>query len=355
MAASPIIIYRNQSLEDTTTNVNYRENQTAPSIDMLGWSYSGHVFVEYNTARDGSGTSIAPGDSLNLLSSIYVIWRESSVLYAVDSADLISIASAIRTKGNTSANLAFPSGFITAIQELPTSTPTYKFGVLRPDAELIQTYSYDKLWVTDDEQTIPAYTTSATTIHTGEAITPTVSLALSNYNYYVLLRCITIPIYNTDIKAAGREDYSMTSALYEIVEIPANIIQSISGVKYASRASAVNVVGALYRSPYWSSDTAIKLNTATSYGVHQTTTAPTLSSASSATPTLTIKDPNLIIRGSSTYLNSTYWAAMTDIRRQYVIQVYRSPKGNANLDGWGLWTQFQHVNTCAQSSNQKLT
>jgi hypothetical protein len=38
-----------------------------------------------------------------------------SILYAVDSADLISIASAIRTKGNTSANLAFPSGFITAI------------------------------------------------------------------------------------------------------------------------------------------------------------------------------------------------------------------------------------------------
>jgi hypothetical protein len=80
------------------------------------------------------------------------------------------------------------------------------------------------LWVTDDEQTIPAYTTSAKTIHTGAAITPTVALDLNTYCYYVLLRCITTPIYNTDTKSAGREDYSMTSALYEIVDIPANTV-----------------------------------------------------------------------------------------------------------------------------------
>lgn len=36
MAASPIIIYRNYTETDTTTNTYYRENQALPSIETLG-------------------------------------------------------------------------------------------------------------------------------------------------------------------------------------------------------------------------------------------------------------------------------------------------------------------------------
>ena len=40
-------------------------------------------------------------------------------------ADLTSVANAIRTKGGTSAQLAFPSGFVSAVQAIPTGiTPT---------------------------------------------------------------------------------------------------------------------------------------------------------------------------------------------------------------------------------------
>jgi hypothetical protein len=47
----------------------------------------------------------------------------------VDSAqldnNLTSIANAIRTKGGTSAQMAFPAGFVSAVQAIPTgSTPT---------------------------------------------------------------------------------------------------------------------------------------------------------------------------------------------------------------------------------------
>lgn len=38
--------------------------------------------------------------------------------YAVNAADLTSVADAIRTKGGTSAQLAFPSGFVSAIGAL---------------------------------------------------------------------------------------------------------------------------------------------------------------------------------------------------------------------------------------------
>ena len=40
--------------------------------------------------------------------------------YIVDSADLTSVANAIRTKGGTSASLAFPADFVQAIADIPT-------------------------------------------------------------------------------------------------------------------------------------------------------------------------------------------------------------------------------------------
>jgi len=40
--------------------------------------------------------------------------------YKVSGADLTSVANAIRTKGSTSAELAFPDGFVSAIQNIPT-------------------------------------------------------------------------------------------------------------------------------------------------------------------------------------------------------------------------------------------
>lgn len=42
--------------------------------------------------------------------------------YLVDGADLTSIANAIRTKGETSASLEFPTDFISAIAAIPTSS-----------------------------------------------------------------------------------------------------------------------------------------------------------------------------------------------------------------------------------------
>jgi uncharacterized membrane protein len=40
-------------------------------------------------------------------------------------SDLTSVANAIRTKGGTSSQLAFPDGFVSAVQAIPTgTTPT---------------------------------------------------------------------------------------------------------------------------------------------------------------------------------------------------------------------------------------
>ena len=47
-------------------------------------------------------------------------------LYLAEDTDLTSVANAIRTKGGTTAQLSFPTGFVSAINAIPTggSTPT---------------------------------------------------------------------------------------------------------------------------------------------------------------------------------------------------------------------------------------
>ena len=42
--------------------------------------------------------------------------------YSVSDTDLIAVANAIRTKGDTSAQLEFPTEFVSAIAALPSST-----------------------------------------------------------------------------------------------------------------------------------------------------------------------------------------------------------------------------------------
>lgn len=220
---------------------------------------------------------------------------------------------------------------------------TLKMGVLRPDATLVQSYSYDKYIKADENINIPAYTTSATTLKASAELSPTVSLDLSNYNYYVLIRHLSIPTYSVSTKGKGRLEYSLDSELYEITEYPANTFSAIidSTKKVTTRDVAVVTAGRTPRIVYYSSSTALSVYAATTYGPNQSEVAPSLSGT-----TLTLKSPNLTIRGNTTYYSQTYMNATTDARYQYRIEVYRAPKGNLNLDGWGVFQQMEHVVDC---------
>lgn len=226
-----------------------------------------------------------------------------------------------------------------------------KMGVIRNDAELVKTWSHDSLFVTDDNGTIPAYTTSATTLVASSNIGTTYTVDMTNYDYFVLIRGLTIPVYNTSTPAKSRNEYAVMSAAYELVNYPANTYTSLVGNKtYASNFPIISSSYASYCMLYWSSATAVKLYNATSYGVAQTVAAPSISGS-----TLTVQSPTLKIRGSSTYLTSGVWGTITDIRWQYIIECYRAPKGHLNLNGWGLLQQGLHIVDCAESTNHKLT
>lgn len=216
-------------------------------------------------------------------------------------------------------------------------TVNYKYGVIRADAEKVKTITYDKYAVADVGLTLPAYNTTAQVIQASSDL-DTYTVDYTNYNYYILERFCSTPTYNTAANAKGRVEYWFGSYCYEITEIPANSFATQSKSKYVtSRSVSLYSAGGMPRLIYWSSSTALAAYATAAYGTYQTATAPTLSSG-----VITLKSPAWGMRGHTTYFTQTYMDAVTDIREQYIIEVWRVAKGGS-IDGWGLGSQMQHI------------
>lgn len=244
-----------------------------------------------------------------------------------------------------------PNGYYP--EDASKSVPyTIKPIIFRPDAEIIKTYSYDKMIVADEEITIPAYTTTATVLKASENLADTITLDYANYNYYVVERMLSIPSYSVTSKAKGRVEWNMSSALYEIADIPANTFASLLDPtkKYTSRSVSVTAAGTFPRLVYWSTTTAVTAYATAAYGTYQTVTAPTITSG-----VLTVKTPAFGVRGHATYFSSTYFNALTDIRNQWVIEVWKAPKDNLNVDGWSVFQNASKVIDCLNTGTHKLT
>ena len=222
---------------------------------------------------------------------------------------------------------------------------------IRSDAELIQTYTFDQKAVEDLELTIPAYTTTAQSLTTAANLSPTITVDLDSYRYFIAERFLTIPEYSVTTKGKGRQEYLFCSYMYEVTRLAENELPTIiDPTKKITSVQNLVAANSLYRTLYWSSSSAIALYATNAYGAYQTPTSPSLSGS-----TLTIKSPVLGVRGSTTYFTSTYMNALEDIRYQYVIDVYRAPLDNLNLDGWGQDQMLQHLADCINSANHTLT
>lgn len=237
------------------------------------------------------------------------------------------------------------------------TVPEIKMGVLRADATLLKSVKQDYLLLTSNKITnesytssLPTYSTSTITLRTGsDVVLDTISLNITNYNYYVLLRTLTTPIYNINTKAKGRAEYHLSEYMYELIQTDANLFKALlDNTLSTGTIAALTACGSCARLVYWNSATALNLYSTTGYGTYQTVNAPTYSSG-----TLTIKDTNVGIRGSATYLASTYYNAITDIRVQTVIDVYQAPK-TATTKGWSNTSSLYHIANCI-SSNGTLT
>lgn len=220
-----------------------------------------------------------------------------------------------------------------------------KMGALRPDAVLIDSWSYDQYAVADESYTIPTYSTSARTVKSSATVYNAQSIDITNYDYIVVTRCMAKPTYSSDVSGA-REIYWWLSHIAEVVGIPKESMTD--GTKTMSYNPAYVTSGSNFCMFYYTSTGGVG-SIASSSGIYFTMTAPTVSS-SVAGATLTIKSPSLMLKGESSYFPQTAWNYLTDMRYQYIIELYRSPKGNLNLDGFNHATQVSHIIGCANGS-----
>lgn len=228
----------------------------------------------------------------------------------------------------------------------------YKPGYLRTDAELVKTITYDKLAVTDEGYTIPEYTTTSTTYIASESLTDTVALDLSTYNYFITEVFFSYPTYNITTTAKGRVEYYFGVQLYELVDtIGGSTFHGLlNPALYSTQTYTVNTAGSQTRLVYYSAASTISTYSTSAYGIVQAAVAPTTTAT-----VLTLKSPNMIIRGHATYFASTYFSAVTDIRNQYKIKVYRIAKNSAQGDGWGTRSLILNTLPDIYSNTRTLT
>jgi len=227
-------------------------------------------------------------------------------------------------------------------------------GRIRGDAELAKSWTYDKLIVADEGVTIPAYTTTDTVLKSGAALTAE-SLDFASYSYTLLYRSLATPIYSNSTKSYAKEIYHAQSSNYRFVYTPPSEFghDGTSAIA-ASKTNVFTSVGTqnYARLVYYYSSSGIWFDSV-SYGAYtQLGTSPSASATSTSpfnTGTLTITAPHLKIRGNSGYLNSSNWANITDIRYQYIFELWRVPQSSA-VNGWVIESQFRHILDCANGT-----
>lgn len=81
--------------------------------------------------------------------------------YLVTDTDLTSVANAIRTKGGTSASLTFPSGFVSAVQNIPSGGGGVTTRTVTIPSTPAYVYYIDGNMTAQTETTTPATLTCA--------------------------------------------------------------------------------------------------------------------------------------------------------------------------------------------------
>lgn len=329
-------------------------NGSAIQVDVGGGG--GGSYQSKTVTPTTSQIIVEPDNNYDALSSV-----------TVNAIPTGAVGTPLATKGTVSNNsvsvtpsVTNTTGYITggtitgtpAIITSPEIT-TFKMGVIRPDAEVVKTWSWDDWAVEDLELTIPSYSTSAQTLQTGSALSETYTGDFTNYDYFVLHRFLTIPKYATGTGfGKGRVEYSAYVGMYEISNIMGSTFYSFNNpsVAYTSRSAAMCTIYSMYRSCYWSTASAISLYASNAYTTAQAAVAPTYSSSK-----ITVNSSTKTMRGSTTYFVNTYFNAIEDIRYQGIIELYRVPKNNYNLDAWGATQVLNHIANCVHNNNCVLT
>ena len=240
------------------------------------------------------------------------------------------------------------NGFIVLPDTGGGGAVTLKEGVIRPDAELVQSWTYDKYIVEDEGVTLPSYSTTSATLKASASL-DSVSVNFTDYDYMLVTRCLAIPKYVSGTShGAGQEEYCLQPVLVEMSHKHSRDIVSLDGSKSVSSYFITAVTThPLYA--YWNSSTGFSTLMGATSGASFTITSPAVNAAS-----ITANSPALRVVGNNSYFSATYYNALEDIRYQYVIELWRAAKGSLNLDGWGVQQEHMHMLGNIIDDNGKL-
>ena len=231
--------------------------------------------------------------------------------------------------------------------ETPTIHDPLKRGAIRPDAELVRSYIYDRRIVRDEGVVLPQQGSGIFQLKESEILSPTIELD-NNYYYYILSKLLTVPIFNSTDKWQGREEYCITVQNYELVYIPAGMFKSlIDGTVYNTPVYGFNTTGSMTQQILWQSDDQLAVYELSAYGATQMPRMPVLNNQ-----IIYIYSPAFQLYGNENIFHN---GALTDIRYQYTIDVWKVRRESMGINGWAITQELEHGIQCAQSEDHKLT
>ena len=237
-------------------------------------------------------------------------------------SDLTSVANAIRTKGGTSAELAFPAGFVSAVNDLPQMTGNLAY--LGKDAQQVSGEFYSKVdylkntlyngWTpSSTAKTIVASVTLSDNKFTAEN--------LDEWAYYIFWELGVDVVYTGSPTDVARPLISRGAIIQELIRRPG------AWADIGTKTMSITANQAVYSSSllrYYNNNGTLTYTWAASYGFYGGATAPTIANTSNLTTTITPKTPTLSARTSTTYMsvananlvdqnNSVWWIKGTNI------------------------------------------
>lgn len=193
---------------------------------------------------------------------------------------------------------------------LPNGTLATGTKVLSPygeDMELVDTYPLEKKFLKDTDFNTWTPSTTAATIVATKVIGTYDTIDLSRYEYLVrfLFDAHIAYVAGTTKKAASvRQIMEFFQYVYRK---PSNLTQ------LAAANDNYDYCTTTYTAPfteYYNADGNLTMAWSSSYGIYAASTATQFSSASTATPTLTVRTPSVSARCQSTYLSTAMASAI---------------------------------------------
>jgi hypothetical protein len=214
------------------------------------------------------------------------------------SRDLTGIANAIRAKTGSNSSLLFPSGFVSAVQNINHGALDW----MGDEVEFVSEFHRSKtmLSATDFATWTPSKT--ATDMQASSNLS-TISINLADYEYMIEWLWQFTPAYPSGQTYKNTIDRQV-GAIYQTAHRRPYGLANFEAENYAYNyvTALTTNIGYLI---YWTSKAARSWTTGNSYGVYCSSTTATVSSTGADTVNLTPKTPKIVARCNDTYFTTT--------------------------------------------------